>query len=187
MYKEFCEELRLQFVRHNDAVESLEKKSKDLITVSGIIATLLMAFGKFIFDFDSSIENIQSISVILFVVSMVLLLITIGICLWANRLYFQKNPFIGKNLIKNDKLIPEIYKSWVKSKKEDFYEALSEEYALCLKQAETVIKKKAFRVTIASFIFPTALVLIPGILISAKWDLFSQVFSSLFENIIKAI
>ena len=155
-----------------DIVASLEKKAQNLIIVSGIIATLLMTFGKFIFDSDISIENVSEISIILFVISILLLLITIGFCWWANRLYSQKNPFLGKKLLKDDKLDPKIYESWVKSKNEDFYEVLSEEYALCLKQAEIVMDKKVFRLLIANITFPLSLILIAVTVLSSRWDLF---------------
>ena len=179
MYKEFCEELRLQFIRHNNAVESLEKKAKDLITVSGLIATLLMGFGKFIFEGELDLGNLPILPVFLFVVTMILLISTVGISFWANRVEFQRNPFIASLLIENGKLKLNVYESWTEANEKKFYKALSEEYALCLQQAETVIRKKAFRITISSITFPIALGLIPVIMFTAKLELFVEVFSSI--------
>lgn len=177
LYEEFATEMRLQFNRHNDAAESLGKKAKELMTISGVILILLMGFNQFIFDVND--ESTPLLPYVLFFISIILMLITVGFCVWANSVEFQKNPILGKNLQKNGKLDLDIFNSWVKAKKEDFFEALTEAYVECLVQAENVIESKAKKVSIANYIFLVGLVLIPIIVVLIHYDLISDIVDGL--------
>ena len=161
---EFIEELRLEYEGRERASENLTKKTKDLMMVSGIIAALIMGFyGSFVKPTEFQIDNWLNVLLI----SESLMLFTVILCIWSNKVEFQQTIFLGSNLTKDSKTNFAIIKSWIKATKENYYEAIIDEYVKCLKKAEEDIARKATRLTVAICIFISGLILFPIILILA--------------------
>ena len=95
------------------------------------------------------------------------MLFTVILCIWSNKVEFQQTIFLGSNLTKDSKTNFAIIKSWIKATKENYYEAIIDEYVKCLKKAEEDIARKATRLTVAICIFISGLILFPIILILA--------------------
>lgn len=164
MNVEFIEELRLEYERRERASESLTKKTKDLMMVSGIIAALIMGFyGSFAKPTEFQIDNWLNV----FLISEGLMLLTVILCIWSNKVEFQQTVLLGSNLTKGSKTDFDIIKSWIKATKENYYEAIIDEYVKCLRKAEEEIARKATRLTAAICIFMGGLILFPIILVIA--------------------
>lgn len=164
MNVEFIEELRLEYERRERASESLTKKTKDLMSVSGIIAVLIMGFyGSFIEPTELQIDNWFNALLI----SECLMLLTVIVCTWSNKVEFQQTILLGSNLTKDSKTDFDTIKSWTKATKEKYYEAIIDEYVQSLKNAEEETARKATRLTIAIYIFTSGLILFPITLIIA--------------------
>ena len=161
---EFIEELRLEYERRERASESLAKKTKDLLTISGIIATLMVGFyGSFTNLTEFQIDSWTSLSLF----SVILMLLTVILCIWSNRVGFRQTVLLGSNLTKGSKTDFGIIKSWTKATKGDYYEAIIDEYVKCLKNAEEEIEHKATRLTVAMSVFTIGLAPLPALLIIA--------------------
>ena len=159
MYKGFCEQVQLQFQRHMDAVDSLGKKSRDLMTVSGIITTILVGlYGQVFMTISLPLPYSISISIGVF-----LMIATVVICVVTNRIEFKRNPFLGEKLLDGDQL-NHVFKSWIELTEMEYYMALIEEYTKCLKEGEKTIEKKAVWLNISIILFVSGLVLISLIL-----------------------
>ena len=164
MNVEFIEELRLEYERRERASESLPKKTKDLMMVSGIIAALIMGFyGSFVKPTEFQIDNLLNVLLI----SEGLMLFTVILCIWSNKVEFQQTVLLGSKLTKDSKTNFNIIKSWIKTTKENYYDAIIDKYVKCLQQAEERIASKATRLTVAICIFTCGLILFPIMLIIA--------------------
>ena len=124
LQEEFLEEMRLEYDRRNQASESLIKKANNLMTVSGIIATLIMGLYGSSYDAEGfQIFEPQS----LILVSMVMMIVTVFYCVVSNRVEFQRTIFLGKNFLEHSMTSSKIIKSWTNSTRDDYHEALIDE------------------------------------------------------------
>ncbi len=156
MNEEFIEELRLEYERREKASESLTKKTKDMMMVSGIIATVMIGFYGSLaapegFQLDSSLN--------LLAIGSLLMFLTIIICIYSNGAESQQTVLLGTHMMKGSKTDFGVIKSWTESAKEDYHEAIIDEYVKCLKSAEDEIKSKARLLNMINFIFFIGLVL----------------------------
>ncbi|MCY4490828.1 MAG: hypothetical protein OXC46_05110 [Thaumarchaeota archaeon] len=158
MNVEFIEELRLEYERRVRASESLTKKTKDLMRVSGIIAVLIMGFyGLFIKPAEFQIGDWFN----LLLISEVLMVITVIMCTRSNNVELQQTILLGSKLTKDSKTDFDVIESWTEATKDDYYKAIIDEYVKSLKNAEDEAERKATRLTMAIHIFRIGLALLP--------------------------
>ncbi len=109
--KEFLEELRLEFSRRDLASESLTKKATNLMTIAGIISALLLGLYTSLLELEESVFSnwLHGIWI-----SVVLLIITVGLCVILNKVEFQKTPFLGKKFLnKTGNINLKTLNSWI--------------------------------------------------------------------------
>lgn len=64
----FLQELKEQYGKEFELTQALEGKSSNLLTVSGLVATLLFGFGSFMVDkFDATYEMITPVTIFLMI------------------------------------------------------------------------------------------------------------------------
>jgi len=129
------------------------------MTVSGIIATLIMGLYGSLYGDTEHFTILEPLNLIL--LSVAAMIIAVIYCVALNKVEFQRTVFLGKNLAGNSAPDSKTIKSWTGSAKDDYYETLIEEYVLCLHQAEDVIEKKSTVLSGAIQIFLIGLVGFP--------------------------
>jgi len=129
----------------------LTKKANNLMTVSGIIATLIMGLYGSLYGDTEQFTILGPLGILLF--SVIAMITVVIYCVMLNKVEFQRTVFLGKNLVDNSTPNPKTIKSWTDSSKDDYYEALIDEYVLCLHQDEDVIEKKSTMLSGAIRIF----------------------------------
>jgi len=72
-----------------------------------------------------------------------MMLLTVIMCIWSNRVEFQRTVLIGSNLIENSKTDFEKVKTWTEATSEDYHAAIIDEYIQCLGHAEDKIARNA--------------------------------------------
>ena len=162
LQEEFLEEMRLEYSRRSQASESLTKKANNLMTVSGIIATLIMGLYGSLYDVDE-FTILEPSSLIL--VSMVMMILAVFYCVLVNKVEFQRTIFLGKNLRENSMTSSKIIKSWTNSRRDNYHEALIDEYVKCLYQAECAIEEKSTKLSNAIRIFLSGLIGFPALFV----------------------
>ena len=120
------------------------------MAVSGIIGALIMGF------YGSFVELAFQTSDVL-LVSAAVMLGTVVLCVVSDRAEVQQTILLGSKMTKNSKTNLDIIRSWVDATKDDYYEAIVDEYVKCLRQAEDTISSKAKLLTVSIFSFVVGL------------------------------
>jgi len=91
--------MRLEYNRRDRASESLTKKANNLMTVSGIIATLIMGLYGSLYGDTEHFTILEPLNLIL--LSVAAMIIAVIYCVALNKAEFQRTVFLGKNLAGN--------------------------------------------------------------------------------------
>ena len=158
--KEFFEELRLEFDRRAKMLDSLTKKTTNLMITAGVVSAILFGFQTLPLEFEQ--DKMNSIWPHLILISISLLLGSIILCVGLNSAERQNTLFLGKNFLnKSNKVDLEIMKEWTTVTADEYYEELSEIYIECLIQSESVIKSRSTLLTYSILFFLGGLVSVP--------------------------
>lgn len=162
LYREFLEEMRSEFSRHEMASESLTRKATNLMMIAGIISTLLLGLYTLLLEHE---KNIFSDWVHGIWVGVILLIITVVACVVLNKVETQKTLFVGKKFLdKSGNIDLKILNSWIDADEKYYYERLHEEYIKCLVHAEDVNETKSRWYTISITLFLIGLISVPILL-----------------------
>ena len=155
--KEFLEELRLELDRHTKMLDSLTKKTTNLIIAAGVVSAILFGFQTLPLEFEQDKENLIWPHAIW--ISIVLLIVSIIVNILLNVNKIQNTPFLRENFLDDSRKFDlEIMKKWTSASADEYYEKLSEEYIKCLIQSERVIKFRSFLLNSSIVAFWTGLV-----------------------------
>lgn len=160
----FLNELTKQFDRLLDAKSKLDNKSVSMITISGVVSTLLMGFGVFLLRSVNPQFTLYFWMFLVLVIGILLVIITIGLSIWSYRLRDQVYPtgsdmyFSGNNL--NWKEINPMRNAT----DNDFELRMIVDYLDCLKDVETHIDEKGKFVKISQWTFLSGVITIPIII-----------------------
>lgn len=142
MKREFLREMQFQYDRRVLVSDRLGKKASDLTTVSVIMIAAITAFYGHMW---SVVEQ----GGILFhspMISVMILGFTALLCVRSSGEEFQRMVFLGGKITEGSGLNESVVKSWT-DVRDVFYASLIKEYALCLREAESIIEKKAASLT----------------------------------------
>ena len=158
MHSAFLEELKLEYWRRERAAESLTKKTKDLMVVSGIVAALIMAL-------PGSIFNHAGLDLSIWLTFAVWLMIaTIAQCVRLNRVEFQQTVLLGSHMTKGSMTDFDKIRTWTEATKEDYDEAIIDEYVKCIRSAERAIESKSTGLARCAATFLAGLLLLPAVM-----------------------
>ena len=149
MKKEFLEEMKLEYDRRNLASDSLARKTRDLMTVSVIMITGITAF----YGHMWSIVGEKGDWLHLPLISICLLGASALMCVRSNGKEFQRTVFLGDKMTECSKIRKDMVESWTDASEGNFYASLTEEYLLCLKNTEDILRKKASSLTKSIILF----------------------------------
>ncbi|MCV0411166.1 hypothetical protein [Nitrosopumilus sp.] len=167
--KEFLDELKSQFTRLITSKDRLDTKTSNMITMSGMISTLLLGIGAFLLKtVDSSYSGFSCLLIIL-LSGVVLMITTVVLNILAYKIRDQTypmgtNPFFLKDGNPNTTNI----EKFSNAKTDVFDKRMIEEYLASIKNTEQQIDDKGRILKWSQITFLTGIITIPlliGILI----------------------
>ena len=159
--KEFFEELKdaLELEMSNRA--KLDQKANGLIIMSGMIATLLMGFGIFLFRFLNQEMELTGYVIGILFFGIILMLATIFVSLLSYGLKSYISPLGHEVFFENSNYNEKMVEKFRKSDLEKFYKRMMEEYLVSIKHSSEINKGKAMKLNLAQWIFLGGLAIIP--------------------------
>ena len=94
-------------------------------------------------------------------ISVMILGLAALLCVRANSKESQRTVFLGQKMTEGSEANEAAIKSWTDAQEDVFYAYLIKEYALCLREAESVIEKKAAALTRNVTLFSAGCVTFP--------------------------
>jgi len=159
--REFLHEMKLEYDRRNLASDSLARKTRDLMTISVIMITGITAF----YGHMWSVTEEKGPLLLLPMISIFLLGASALLCVMSNGKEFQRTVFLGDSMTECSKIRKDVVKSWTNASEGNFYASLIEEYLLCLKDAEDVLRKKASSLTTSITLFAVGWIAFPVLVV----------------------
>lgn len=164
--KEFFEELKDALDLEMSNRSKLDQKANGLITMSGMIATLLMGFGIFLLRFLHPKYDLTIYVLGILVLGIILMLSTIILSLLSYGLKSYIAP-LGHGIFFNGEIYnEEMVNKFRKAKPEIFYKRMMEEYLVSIKHSSEINKGKAMKLSLAQWIFLGGVAIIPIIVIT---------------------
>ena len=163
--KEFFDELKAALDLEMSNRTKLDQKANGLITMSGMIATLLMGFGIFLLRFLRPEFEYTNHIIGILVLGIVLMLSTIIISLLSYGLKSYIAPLGHEIFFEGENYKEEIVNKFRKSKLETLYKRMMEEYLVSIKHSSEINKGKAMKLNLAQWIFLGGVAIIPIIII----------------------
>ena len=157
MKREVLGEMHLEYDRRADARNRMGKKIGDLTTVSVIMIAAITAF----YGHMWSVVEQREIFFHAPMISVMILGLTVLLCVRANSKESQRTVFLGRKMIEGSEVKEDAIKKWTDAQEDVFYASLIKEYALCLREAEIVIEKKAAALTRNVMLFSIGCVTFP--------------------------
>lgn len=161
MGNEFLDELRNQFARLIESKSQLDNKAGAMITMSGMISTLLMGFGVFL------LRSINHDFVLFFwlfavlIIGIILVITTISLAVWSYKLRDQWYP-IGSDLFFTcNKLDWKEINAYMKATDDDFQLRMIADYLDSIKDVEQHIEDKGRLIKLSQWFFLTGIFTIP--------------------------
>ncbi|RNJ77926.1 MAG: hypothetical protein EB828_00045 [Nitrosopumilus sp. D6] len=148
--------MRLQLQRHTNTAERVSRKAENLMSISAIITAIIVGFYGSTFEMIPSAQS-SLLDLQIIIPSLGFMIITIVSCVITTRIKIGREPFLGKELLKDGQKIT----SWINATEKKYYKKLIEEYVQCLRDAESTIKQMTWSSNISIISFTAGLMYIP--------------------------
>lgn len=161
---EFFEEVKQQFARHLTTKSNIDQKINNMITMSGMIATLLLGLSVFLMKILQQQLFYVQFSFIVLIIGMFCMIGAIMLCFSAYRITFQMYPIIAKPFFKNNDASAydnTVTEEWMTRAKDDFQKLFIEEYLRSIKKCEEVLDSKGNKVEWAEILFIIGIITLP--------------------------
>jgi hypothetical protein len=158
----FLQELKSQYDKEFDLKNTLEGKANYLLTIAGVVSTLLFGFGTFLIDnldtsypFLSYITTLITLGVAINIVSVLFSVLSFKI--QPYRYVMPYNHFFNDDGTFNEEAIEEYRDADIGV----FKDTLIETYLRCIKHNDLTNKGKAVKVKVAQWLFFAGVITIP--------------------------
>ena len=160
--KLFFEELKSQYDKEFDLKNTLEGKANYLLTIAGVVSTLLFGFGTFLIDnLDTNYSPLPVISILIILgVAINIVSILFSVLSFKIQPYcyvITYNHFFNDDGTFNEEAIEEYRDADI----DVFEDTIIETYLTCIKHNDLVNNGKAVKVRIAQWLFFAGVVTIP--------------------------
>lgn len=140
--------MEMEYDRRNLAADRISKRIGDLMAVS----VVLMVGFTALYGHMWGVAEERGLYFYTPMVSVGILGVVTVLCVVSNR-EAQLTVFLGANMTAGSQIREDVVKSWTGASEDDFYSSLIVEYLLCLKEAESAVRRKAVALTASIVLF----------------------------------